>query len=73
MKIWMIWAVTPHDGHHWLVDAWDDETVTENYDGWQTAKEKAYEEYGPDNVRIVHSCVDFDKVLKTFLTTDVTP
>jgi len=64
MDIWMIWA---HDGygHHWLVDAWDDDSTAENWTGWQ----KAVREAKADNdgrVVVVKSSVNFDKVLEAF-------
>jgi len=68
MKIWMIWARDNSDtsGVLWLVEAWDDDSVSGNYDGWEEAIEKAKAEYGGFNVRIASTNVDFDQIAKSF-------
>lgn len=71
MKVWMIWAYEPYSDHYWLVDAWDDDSVMENNDGWEEAKKKAYEDHGPEEVRITTTTVDIDKVAKAFKPQDV--
>ena len=73
MDIYMIWATdgyAPSPGY-WLVEAWDDDTVSENNEGWQEAVDKAYADHGPKNVRITKATVDFDKVLAAFTPVDI--
>ncbi len=71
MKIWMIWAEDESDSHKWLIDAWDDDGVVENPEGWEEAKKKAYKAHGPESVRILTTDVDMDKVNKAFHPMDV--
>lgn len=66
MKIYMIWAQDNY-GHAWLVDAWDDDSVAENYTGWQEALAKAkLDEDEYTTIRVVTGEVDMDKVYAAF-------
>jgi hypothetical protein len=68
MDIWMIWARDSADPQNviWLEEAWDDDSVGNNPDGWREAVDKAYERFGGANVRITRSTVNFDKVQAAF-------
>lgn len=73
MDIWMVWARDGSDpeGILWLETAWDDDLVSGNPDGWQAEVEKAYSEWGGNNVRVTKTTVDFDKVSAAFEPTEV--
>jgi len=63
MDIWMIWAT---DGDvRWLVAAWDDDSVSDNNDGWLSEVEQARRDHG-ENFRIVRASIDFDAVDAAF-------
>lgn len=68
MIIWMIWAaaagVSPLELT--LVDAWDDDAVSGNREGWENALTVAADMCGAENIRVVKTSVDFDGVLKAF-------
>lgn len=66
MDVYMIWATAPRGGEHWLVDAWDDDSIASNGKGWAEAVTKAFAENGAENVRIVKTHVDFDAVVAAF-------
>lgn len=62
MDIYMIWARS--DGFVWLVESWDDDSISDNANGWEDAKTKAAKAH--DEIRIIKATVDFDKVLAAF-------
>lgn len=66
MDIYLIWAQDPDGDVTWLVDAWDDDTIAENYSGWREKIVQAEKDYEPQNVRIVKAYIDFDGVRKAF-------
>lgn len=69
MDIYMIWAseIEPNGVRScWLIDAWDDDSVSGNREGWKQAVDKAQAEHGYDNVRIVKGSVDMDAVRNAF-------
>jgi len=71
MDIYLIWAQEPDGNYHWLVGAWDDDSVGENYAGYEEAVAKAREEHGVENIRVVKARIDFDKVVEAFEPADV--
>ena len=68
LDVWMIWATDPSDpaGVIWLVDAWDQDTVENNQEGWDEAVEKAWAEHGGGNVRISVTSVDYAALEASF-------
>lgn len=67
MKVWLIWA--KDEGvleHVWLVDAWDDETVAENGDGFKEKLAEVRKDHGVDNVVVTVTNVDIGKVYNAF-------
>ncbi len=68
MDIWMIWAMDPTDTSEtvWLVDAWDDESMVSNHDGWVEAIAKAESEFGARYVRIAKTTVNLDPIVSSF-------
>lgn len=67
MDVWMIWAQDPSDENVlWLVDAWDDESISGNQDGWMAALAKAEEEHGSRFIRIAKTHVDYDAIVESF-------
>lgn len=54
----LIWRV--EDGYLELVDAWDDDTISENPEGWEDAVAK-----GDGNYRVTSHCIDLDAVRAT--------
>lgn len=66
MKVWLIWAREGVMGHVWVVDAWDDETVAENNDGFQQKIAEARRDNGTDNVVVTVTNVDIDKVYSAY-------
>lgn len=73
MDILMIWVRQKDDAARtlWLEDAWDADTIDENGSGWDERVQKAYKEYGGDNVRIVRTKVNYDKIEAAFEPTEV--
>jgi hypothetical protein len=68
MTIWMIWACLSEDtGDVTLVEAWDDDTVSENAAGWAAARTKAEQDHGARNIRITSTTVNIDAVRDAFL------
>ena len=68
MDIYMIW-VKYSDGTLTLVDAWDDDTVMENPEGWQERLDHALTSSASgrrDDVRVVKTSVNFDAVRSAF-------
>lgn len=64
MDVRMIWQRDPSSGILWLIDAWDDDSIMENADGWESALSKASE--GDVDVRVVIATVDLDLIEKAF-------
>lgn len=50
MDIFMIWV--EEDGFRWLAESWDSETIAENEQGWEEARQKVADSH-PDSWRIV--------------------
>lgn len=73
MDIYLIWAQDGdgYGNYRWLVGAWDDESIGENYKGYEEAVAKAREEHGAENIRVVKARIDFDKVVEAFEPADV--
>lgn len=67
MDIFMIWASDPFDGGVWLVDAWDNDSISSNQEGWVDCLKKHRQRHGVDNVRVVISSVDLDGVRASFM------
>lgn len=69
MNIFMLWISDPRDTsqQYWLEEAWDDNSVQTDPEGWEEAKDKAYTSWGPENVRIVVTTVDMDAIRTAFL------
>lgn len=66
MDIHLIWAT---DGDAiWLVGAWDEDTIAENYQGYTDELARHQKDHGHDNVRVVKASVDFDAVQAAFQT-----
>lgn len=71
MKIMMIWVTDSPDAEEvWLVDAWDEDSVDNNPDGWQAALAKAHTINGAENVRVITATMNGDKVRQAFMATD---
>lgn len=66
MDIYMVWARDALDGSVWLVDAWDDDSISSNREGWEGTLQKQRENHGADNIRVLVSSVDMDEVLASF-------
>lgn len=68
LDVWMIWATDPSDpsGVIWLADAWDQDTVDNNREGWEEAVETARQTHGGGNVRISVTSVNFDALRAAF-------
>lgn len=67
MDIWMIWVTdTDPDSEIWLLEAWDDDSIQSNHEGWDDKVKEAFETYGGEFVRITKTSVDFDKVRAAF-------
>lgn len=66
MDIWMIWGRYPDDDILWLINAWDDDSVANNYDRWSEIVEKAKQDHGQDNIRIVRAPLEMDQVAAAF-------
>lgn len=71
MEIYMILARDPITGAIWLVDAMDDDSISGNDAGWREIKDAAYDDHGPENIRIIKAAVDFDAVDAAFATPSV--
>lgn len=69
----MLWVCDPSDPAqvYWLEEAWDDDSIQSNSEGWEEAKTKAYTAYGPECVRIVVTTVDMDDIRRAFEPTRV--
>lgn len=65
MKIYMIWAQDKY-GYKWMMDAWDDDSVSDNRAGWEAAIKKA--EGDGYSIRVITADLDFDAVDKAFET-----
>ncbi|URP22145.1 hypothetical protein SEA_BIG4_61 [Microbacterium phage Big4] len=67
MTVWMIW-VTDADPNSeiWLLDAWDEDSIQANREGWTEKVENAFDTYGGAYVRVAKTTVDFDKVRAAF-------
>lgn len=68
MKVWLI--IARNGDEMWLIDAWDDDSVSENPEGWRDALAKARADVEPDDLRVVTATLDWDAVRKAF---DVAP
>lgn len=62
----MIWR--REDDVIWLHGAWDDETISENRDGYEKDIAKAEEE---GETRVIKASVDFDAVTAAFMVPSV--
>lgn len=62
MDVYMIWA--HESGSAWLVDSWDDDSISGNGFGWEEAKDKASKLY--KDTRVIKASVDFDRILAAF-------
>lgn len=71
MTVWMIWATNDEGVSIWLVAAWDDDTISDNREGWLEEIEKAEKEHGGRNIRITKTSVNFDKVQAAFMPTEI--
>lgn len=71
LTIWMIWSCDPMTGSFTLEEAWDDDTVSGNDKGWEEAKQQAYEDHGPDNIRIIKTSLSYDKIAAAFMPVEV--
>lgn len=72
MDVLMIWVTDENpDSEIWLLEAWDNDSIAGNQEGWEEAVQKAYEVYGGANVRITKTTVDFDKVQAAFQPVDI--
>lgn len=65
MDIWMIWA-REHDGTIWLVDAWDDASITEHPEEWRNKVSGSWRDYG--DVRVVKARLNLDAIAAEFET-----
>lgn len=70
MKLHLIWAQA--DDTPWLIEAWDEDSIDGNYEGWDAALKKAAATHGGLNIRLTTTVVDYDKVLAAFQPIDVT-
>lgn len=71
MAVWMIWGTYDDPMFYHLIDAWDDDTVQDNRKGWEAAIEEAYETHGAQNVRVMRTTVNLDKVIQAFQPVDI--
>lgn len=72
MKLHLIWAQDTLSSDPWLIEAWDEESIDSNLEGWHAALNKAADGHGGLNVRVTTTVVDYDKVLAAFQPIDVT-
>lgn len=70
MDVYMIW-VTDSSGIMWLVEAWDDDSIMSNSDGWEAALAKAEQEHGARFVRVAKTHVDIDAIAESFQPVEV--
>lgn len=64
MDVYQIWA--QEAGFFWLVDAWDDDSISGDRSGYEEALKKAHDAHGAENVRVIRTVIDFDAVTKAF-------
>ncbi len=72
MDVWMIWVTDEQDpaGTIWLEEAWDDDVVGGNPNGWAQKVSELAAEYGGQNIRIIKTSVNFDKIKAAFEPTE---
>lgn len=75
MDIFQIWARDSDSptASKWLIDAWDDDSISSNAEGYAEALSKAREEHGADNVAVIVQAVNMDLVDAAFLPTRIPP
>lgn len=64
MDVRMIWQRDQTSGTLWLIDAWDEDSILENPDGWEAALSTAME--GDVEVRVVIAEVNLDAIEQAF-------
>lgn len=75
MLIHTCWAWRKHEDGPELLEAWDEYTVEQNYEGWQAACQKAIASLGNDisslGVRYIDLRVDGDAVEEAFSSNEI--
>ena len=70
MQIKTIWAAHDNEWNEaWLVEAWDEYSIDNNFDGWSKALEKAKKEN--DEIKVVVINVSWSKLEKAFKTPEI--
>lgn len=69
IEINLVWVLNNEAPHPWVVDAWDEFSIEENFEGYQEALEKAKKDH--DEVRVQRVSVPIRTVDSLFLPTEV--
>lgn len=74
MDIYFIWASTPGSTDElWLVDTWDEHSMSDNREGWENSLAEARADHGIDNVRVVKTSIDVAEVQRAFEVITIEP
>lgn len=68
IEILTIWVREPSDpdGIVWLLNAFDADTVENTTSAWEEKLQEAYKTYGGENVRVVKTTMNYDKIVASF-------
>lgn len=68
IEVLTIWVREPSDpdGIVWLLNAFDADTVENTTSAWEEKLQEAYKTYGGENVRVVKTTMNYDKIVASF-------
>ena len=72
IEVLTIWVREPSDpdGIVWLLNAFDADTVENTTSAWEEKLQEAYKTYGGENVRVVKTTMNYDKIVASFKPTE---